>query len=451
MSVQSADQSHKMGPVLATFLVAGNMIGSGVFLLPATLALTGSLTVIGWVVASVGALLLAASFAYLARLRPMAHGVVSYVSGGLGRFLGFEAGFAYWLSCIVGNLAIGLAAVGYLAFFFPALKEPLNTAMTTVGLVWTLTFANIVGPKFIGRLHGGALAIGLLPIFAATLLGWIYFDPEIFRASWNVTAQTAKPGEPGMSDLTAMSASIVPIFWAFLGFESASVCARVVRDPHRNVPLATFGGVILAAVIYIAASAAVFGVIPAIELKDSTAPFADVVAKLAGAGVAGLVAACAVLKASGTLGGWVMVSAQTTQAGVEEGYLPKVLSSAHPHGIPVRELIILAVLMSIVAFATLQPTINQQFNVLINVAANLSLAVYGLCCLVLLRWAGELGGHALAARVLAVLGVSFVVWAIVSGDPEMIKVQGWLFLASLPLWALVWWTRRRDAAPKTTA
>lgn len=446
MSVQAADHSHKMGPVLATFLVAGNMIGSGVFLLPATLALVGSLTVVGWVVASVGALLLAGTFAFLSRLRPDAHGVVSYVTGGLGRFFGFEAGFAYWLSCIVGNLAIALAAVGYLAYFFPDLKVPLATAITTVGLVWLLTLANIVGPKFIGRLHGAALAIGLLPIFAATVLGWIYFDPEMFRASWNVTAQAATDGV-GQSDLQAMSAAIVPIFWAFLGFESASVCARVVRDPKRNVPLATFGGVILAAVIYIAASAAVFGVLPAMVLKDSTAPFADVVAQLAGAGVAGLVAACAVLKASGTLGGWVMVSAQTTQAGVEEGYLPKVLSTAHPHGTPVRELIILGVLMSLVAFGTLQPTINQQFNVLINVAANLSLAVYGLCCIALLRWAGELGRHALTGRVVAVLGLAFAVWAIVSGDPEMLKVQGWLFLASLPIWGLIWWTRRREAAP----
>jgi arginine:agmatine antiporter len=437
-----------MGPVLATFLVAGNMIGSGVFLLPATLAVTGSVTVIGWIVASVGALLLAATFAYLSQVRPEAHGLVSYTTQALGRFLGFEVGFAYWLSCVVGNLAIALAAIGYLSFFFPVLKDtPIMSALATAALIWLLTFANIMGPKVIGRLHGGSLIVGLLPILAATILGFVFFDPDMFRNSWNVTGLT-DPQHVHKSDFNAVSASIVPIFWAFLGLESASVCARVVKDPKKNVPMATFGGVILAAVIYIAASAAVFGVMPALVLKDSAAPFADVVGRLAGAGIAGVVAACAVLKASGTLGGWVMVAAQTTQAGVEEGYLPKVLSRPGFDHTPVRELLILGVLMTVIVFASLQPTINQQFTVLINVASNLSLAVYGLCCIALLRWAGELAKGAVMARVVAVLGLAFSAWSILAGDPEMLKVQGWLFVASLPLWALLWWTGRPKPAPQ---
>ncbi|MBX7250038.1 MAG: amino acid permease [Caulobacteraceae bacterium] len=439
--------AHKMGPVLATFLVAGNMIGSGVFLLPATLALTGSVTAVGWVVASVGALLLAATFAYLSRLRPDAHGVVGFVSEALGRFLGFEAGFAYWLSCVVGNLAVAVAVIGYLAFFLPVLKEtPVITATATAAAIWLLTLANIVGPRFIGRLHGASLIIGLLPIIAATVLGFLYFDVEAFKASWNVTASLDPAG--AKSDGQAISSSIVPIFWAFLGLESASVCARVVRDPARNVPVASFAGVGLAAVVYIAASVAVFGVLPAAALAESTAPFADVVGKLAGAAIAGAVAACAVFKAAGTLGGWVMVAAQTTQASVEGGYLPKFLSKpGKPHA-PTRELLVLAVLMTAISFATLQPTIGKQFGVLINVASNLSLAMYSLCCVALLRWGGELGRGALGARVIAALGLAFSVWSIVAGDPEMLKVQGWLLVASLPIWGLLWWTGRPKPAPQ---
>lgn len=428
-----AAHARKMGPWLASFLVAGNMIGSGVFLLPVTLAVIGSMTVIGWVIAAVGALLLGAVFAFLSRLRPNAHGLVSQVTEALGRFMGFEAGFAYWLSCVCGNIAVGVAVVGYLAFFFPILKEPLWTATAVAGSIWALTLANIVGPKFIGRLHGASLALGLLPIIAATVLGFLYFDAEMFRASWNVS---------GKAEIPAISGAIVPIFWAFLGLESASVCARAVRDPDRNVPLATFGGIGLAAVIYIAASVAVFGALPAAVLAGSTASFADVVAKFMGAGIGGLVAACAVIKASGTLGGWVMVTAQTTQAGVEEGYLPKVLSQHHPHGVPVRELIILGVLMTIITFATMQPTLAKQFGVLINVTSNLSLAVYAMCCVALFRFAGELGRWANLARLTAFLGAAFSVWSIAAGDPEMLKVQGWILLVSLPLWALVWWTTR---------
>ena len=102
--------------------------------------------------------------------------------------------------------------------------------------------------------------------------------------------------------------------------------------------------------------------------------------------------------------------------------------------------------MTAIGFATMQPTIAQQFGVLINVATNLSLAVYGLCCIALLRWSGELEQRVLTARVCAVLGLAFAVWAIASGDPEMLKVQGVLFLVSLPIYALIWWAARSRAA-----
>ena len=436
MSIATADtgQGHKMGPALATFLVASNMIGSGVFLLPATLATVGSITVVGWVIAGLGALLLAAVFAFLSRVRPDATGIVEHVTGSLGRFLGFEAAFAYWLTCTIGNIAIAVAVVGYLAFFIPVLKGPMAGAAAAVAVIWILTFANIIGPRFVGRLNGLALGVGLLPILAAAGLGWLHFDAELFRQSWNVT---------GKPDAQSVAPALVLVFWAFLGLESASVCARVVRNPERNVPLATYGGVALSAVLYIVASAAVFGVMPAAELARSTAPFADVVERLAGAGVAAAVAACALLKASGTLGGWIMVTAQTTRSSAEAGYFPKVLSSMREDGVPVRDLIVLAVLMTIVAFATVQPTVGEQFGVLINVATNLSLAVYALCCVALVRGAGKLGRWQGAAVVTAVAGFAFSVAVIALSDAELLKVQGWLFLLSLPLFGLVWWMGRR--------
>ena len=70
-------QHRKLGPVLATIVVAGNMIGSGIFLLPATLAGVGSVTLIGWLAASLGAVALALMFGKLARRQPMAGGPAS--------------------------------------------------------------------------------------------------------------------------------------------------------------------------------------------------------------------------------------------------------------------------------------------------------------------------------------------------------------------------------------
>ncbi len=430
----TAEGRHKMGPVLATFHVAGNMIGSGVFLLPATLATIGSVSIIGWVVTTLGALLLAAIFSLLARVRPAAGGLVAFVGDGLGRFFGFEAAFGYWLTCTIGNVAIALAVVGYLSFFIPALKAPLFAAAGTSAVIWLLTLANIVGPRFVGRMHGAALLIGLLPIAAAAVLGWLAFDPAVFRASWNVS---------GHSDIKAVGLTLVMVFWAFLGLETGAVCARVVRNPERNVPIATFGGVALAAIVYLLASAAVMGVLPAAVLAQSAAPFADVVARIVGAGVAGIVAACAIAKASGTLGGWILVTAETNRASAEAGFLPRFVSRSDGDGPPVRDLIVLASLMTVVAFVTASPTIGEQFGVLINVSTNLALAVFALSSAALFRFAGGMSSGRGLARAVAVAGVLFCVGVIAASEPQLLQVQAWLFLLSLPLWALIVWNGRR--------
>src|SRR5690606_12879825 len=127
-----------------------------------------------------------------------------------------------------------LAVTGYLTVLVPAIDTPLARTATTAAVIWLLTFVAILGPRAIGRLHGLTLAVGLVPLLAAGTLGWLWFDPELFARSWNVG------GEPASQ---AVFGSLVSVFWAFVGVEAATMVARMVRDPERNVPLATMGGV----------------------------------------------------------------------------------------------------------------------------------------------------------------------------------------------------------------
>ncbi len=144
-------QHRKLGPVLATIVVAGNMIGSGIFLLPATLAGVGSVTLIGWVVASVGALALALLFGKLARRKPLAGGPATYAFDAFGPFVGMQTSLWYWASCLIGNIAIATAASGYLAVFFGIHPSAVQGAMITIALLWLVTFVNMVSPRFVGR------------------------------------------------------------------------------------------------------------------------------------------------------------------------------------------------------------------------------------------------------------------------------------------------------------
>lgn len=392
-----AEAQRGLGPVTATFLVAGNMIGSGLFLLPASLAAIGSAALIGWAVAAGGAMLLAGVFAVLGTLRPDPNGLVRYPAEGLHPAAGFAAWLAYWVSCWFGNVAIAVAAVGYLAVFLPQLIGPWPTALAAIAVIWLMALANLRGPRVVAWLSGSTLLVGLVPIVAAIVFGFAAFDREIFLGSWNVSGRPLGQVIPG---------SLVLIFWAYLGLESATVAAKTVDNPRRNLPIAALAGVALASVVYAAATAAVMGVIPAVQLAQSTAPFADVISRLVGPLAGAIVAACALAKTLGTLGGWILVGAEAGRSGAAYGYLPKWLAPHDPAArLPARDVVLTATLMSLTALVTLSPTLTRQFNALINVAVLANLGVYLLCALALLRFSRNA-----AVRLLAVAAAVFCLW-----------------------------------------
>ncbi|WP_282008278.1 amino acid permease [Brevundimonas aveniformis] len=408
----------KIGWGLAALLVTGNMIGSGVYLLPATLAPIGSSTLIGWIVATIGALLLAGVFAGLGRLRPRDDGPTEYTGQSLGRFFGYQTSLAYWAGNWVGNVAIALAATGYLAHFFPVLKDQWPGALCTIGLIWLTTFIYMAGPRAVARFGGLTLLIGLIPLAIAIIAGAMAFDAEVFTASWNPDGAPLSQSVP---------ASMALIFWAFLGFESAGVIALRLRNPERDVGRATYAGVALSAVVYIAVTAAVFGVIPASALAESTSPFADLAVRVIGASAAGLVAVCAVAKTLGTLGGWMMLTGETARAGASQGFLPRVFGRGAIT--PPANPLVHAGLMTVIALLSAQPRLADQFGLLIGATTVLFLVVYSLCAVALMRfsrrpwdWISALGG------------LAFSIWAVAMSGWTLLGIAIGFFVLTTLIW-----------------
>ena len=358
---------RKLGPVLATIVVAGNMIGSGIFLLPATLARVGSVTLIGWVAASLGAVALALLFGKLARRQPMAGGPASYVFDAFGPFAGMQVSLWYWTSCLIGNVAIAAAASGYLAAFLGLSPGPAVMAFITISLLWLATAVNMVSPRFAGLFNGPLLLAGLVPLLLIGTAGWFMFDPAQFRDNWNVS---------GASDLAAVKQSLVLVFWAYLGLESASVAAAVVENPERNVAIATIAGVLLAALIYMTVSAAMMGLASASDLANSSAPFALVAGKIFGPVAGPLVAAAGMLKALGTLAGWVLLTAQTSRAAADHGLLPQLFARTRAGDTPVAGLMTAGLVGTGGVLITISPTLGQQFGLLSEASTLFCLLMY---------------------------------------------------------------------------
>ena len=422
------EDRHKLGWGLAALVVAGNMIGSGVYLLPATLAPVGSSSLVGWIVAGGGAVTLALVFAALGRLQPDADGLSGFAERGLGRFFGFQTTLAFWTACLVGNVAIAVATTGYLGFFFPVLKGPVAATFCNLGLIWLTTGAYILGARAASRFAALALAIGLVPIVIAVAAGIMAFSADTFTASWSPS---------GNSLLQSVPASLAVIFWAFLGVESAAVLSVRVKNPARDVGRASIAGVLLASAVYVAASVAVFGVIPADVLAQSSSPYADLTARVFGASIGAAVAACAVIKAVGTLSGWVMLGGETARAGARRGYLPSGFGAGEHT--PIANPLLGGAIMSVVAVISGQPTLGGQFGMLVGVTSVLSLVVYGLCSASLFRLA-----RWTRARGVAALGLLFTSAAVVAAAPGYILPTAVFFVATTGIWFAV---MRKPAAP----
>jgi len=369
------DGQAKIGPFLAMMVVAGGMIGSGVYLLPASLAAFGSISILGWLLAILGSALLAGVYSALAILRPGEAGLFSHIQDALGPGVGFVAGLLYWFP--VASVPIALALTGYLSFFIPSVASGTASTLTTLAVIWLLLGVNYVGPKFVSRFSGWTLFIGLAPILLVAIGGWFFFKPTVFAASWNVTGRGA---------LAVVPASAVQAFWALVGLEYAAIVAPMVRDPTRNVPIATFGGLGIAAVVYLSASAAIMGLLPASVLVKSNAPFADAARPWIGAGIAAVIALCAMLKAAGALGSSNLALMEAGECEAVSGHLfpgrpPR--TTVRP---PAISFIIFGVIMSAAVILSASPLLSRQFTMVTNVIVVIETLVYLCACLALIRF-----------------------------------------------------------------
>jgi amino acid transporter len=421
--MSSATAPKKIGVLLATFVVANNMIGSGFFLRPASLASQGGVTAISWLIGTVIAIVLGAAFARLARDYPQLDCPDDYVRPALGRDMGFLATTLYWAAAWMGNNAIAVAAFGYLVILMPL--DGNDTGVRLVGqlaLIWAVFAINLLGPRPVAKFQSFCVIFGLLPVAAVLIGGWGHFDTDVYAAAWNVTER---------SDAAVVFANLAPVFWAFVGLETGAMVAGIVDDPDRNVPRATIAGVVLAGVVYLVSSVLVMGIVPHEELAASGAPFALVAAAIFGPWAALAIAAAAGLKATGTLGGWMLVTGEAGARAAQRGYLPKFFAKMLPNGAAAWGLLFVAVAMTVIAFATLAPTVAGQFGTIIGMVTLLIVLAYLAAGLSLMVGTPErpsgTGDRLLGATALLACSVLIFTspWSMIAGA-AVVAVVAWI-------------------------
>lgn len=417
----------------ATALVVGNMVGSGIFLLPASLRAYGGVSLVGWAFTSVGAFLLALVFSWLARTVPNSGGPYAYARAGLGEFPGFLVAWGYWTSFLPGNAAIAVAMVGYLAFFVPALaSDPALGALVALAAIWLLVWVNARGVREAGGVQLATTLLKLLPLVAIAVAGLALFH----------VAHLLPFNASGQSTLSAVSSTAALTMWAFLGLESATVPAADVERPERTIPLATVFGTAVTAVVYIAGTVAVMGVVEPATLAHSTAPFADAASALFGPWAAVVVAAGAVVSCFGALNGWTLLLGKVPAAAAADGLMPRVFDRRSRRGTPAAGLVISSVFVTLIVAANYTRGLVGTFTFLILLATLGSLVPYAFSVIAFVALGRRRPGLMHASQVVvALLALAYSVWAIVSVGVEALVWGAVLLLAGVPVY--VWMVRGR--------
>lgn len=352
-------KSNKIGVVQLTILTMVNMMGSGIIMLPTKLAEIGTISIVSWLVTAIGSTALAYAFAQCGMFSKKSGGMGGYAEYSFGKAGNFMANYTYGVSLVIANTAIAISAVGYGSELLGATLSPLSIALWTIFTLWLATVLNFGGARITGNISSFTIWGVIIPVVGISIIGWKWFDGSMYVNSWN---------PHNVPTFEAIGVSISMTLWAFLGLESACANADAVENPEKNVPIAVLGGTLGAAVIYIVSTNVIAGIVPNLELANSTAPFGLAFAHMFDEIVGKVIMVLMVMSCFGSLLGWQFTIAQVFKSSAEEGYFPAFFKKVTSKDAPVVGMITITALQTLLSLMTISPSLNKQFNVLVDLA-----------------------------------------------------------------------------------
>ncbi len=403
------------------------MIGSGVFLLPASLAAYGAISIIGWICASIGAILLALIFGYLGKLAPdTTGGPYAYTRLGLGRFPAYLVAWGYWISIWCTNAAIAVALVGYLEVFFPMLgHNQLLSVFTGLGFIWLFTWVNSKPIKTVAFVQLITTILKVVPIMLIGFIGIAYIKMDHFTP-FNLS---------GTSSLSAITATTMLTLFAFLGMETATIPSSSIKNAASTIKKATVFGTFITIIVYILSSVAIMGIVPPDVLVTSNAPFADAAALFWGESAKYIVAAGAVIATLGALNGWILIQGQIPMAAAQDQLFPKIFGKTNHHTSPITGIIISSILASILMGLNYTKSLVDAFTFMMKLSTLSVLTPYVLSAisLLILIYRKE-KKIPLSKTIISGVSILFCIWVIIGCGAETVLWGFALLVLGIPFY-----------------
>jgi len=425
-------QNQKIGLLAATSLVVGNIIGAGIFVLPASLGKFGSISIVGWLFTATGALILAKIFSnFSKKLKGKSGGPYIYSKVVFGDFIGFLVAWGYWISCWVNNAAIAVAIVSALSFFFPELvTNPFYATLTGLSFIWVFTFTSSKGIKSSGNIQILTTIAKLIPLVLIILFGFFIFDLEIFP-EFNLTDQ---------NDFEILPIVAVMTLYAFLGLECASIPAENIKNPEKTIPKATMAGTLISTLIYILSTIVLFGIISAENLINSPAPFAEAGEIIGGKYFGFLISAGAAISAIGALNGWILITSYMPMTMANDRLFPKVFAKKNKKGFPYLSLLLGSILTSIVMTMNYTDGLVDRFEFLILLTTLSTLIPYFFVSVSYILFHVEkrlFKINSFRSVILGLFGSLYSLWAIFGSGIDSIFYGTILLILGIPLYLIL--------------
>jgi len=429
-------------------LVVGNIIGSGIFLIPAALAAYGSISLWSWVFSSVGAILLALVFSRLNRQIPHTGGAFLYAYHVYGEFVAFAIAGSYWFSWCVGIASTAIPLVGFFGLFWPSFDHndphwsPLAALFLKIGVVWLGTIINILGIKLVGRLQLITTILKFTPLVLIAVIGLYHMQWSNLGTFYNIS---------GQSNWVAFTGGAALTLYAFIGLESAVVPADEISNP-RTIAKATVIGTALCGLIYIGDTLVMLGLFPATTLKNSASPFADAATYLFGPVGAYLIAITAIISIVGCISGSILVQVQDAMAAADRGLFPKIFAKRGRFQTATWGFIISAVIMTSLLLMTASNGLMEQFTFLVLLTTLSMLIPYFVSSvaelMLLLKHSKQFNRRKLIANMsIAFLGSMFAFLMMLGSGKEVLSAGCLLFFALFWFYWLLKVFRPQAAAP----
>ncbi|MET1014064.1 MAG: amino acid permease [Paenisporosarcina sp.] len=450
------NSNRKLGLWILTALVVGNMVGSGIFMLPRSLSEVASPAGVlsAWLVTGFGVLMLALVFGNLALRKPNLSGGPQIYAKELFKtdsnastLSGFMSSWGYWIGNLAGNIAIITTFAGYLSTFFPALVN--QAELFTIGsftlrvgnaltftvctlLLWFVHFIILNGMERAGKINFVATATKVIAFLLFIVVGLFAFQKS------NILPFVApRFDELGQSIglIGQVNSAAVATLWAFIGVESAVVFASRAKKPI-DVKRATMLGLLIALVIYVGISTLVLGMLNHDVLVASDKPLIDAITTVLGPIGGKILAAIGLISLFGSTIGWVMLSAEIPYQAAKQGLFLPSFEKVNKKGIPVYSLVVTNILGQLFIFSTISNTIASAFNFIIIVATLSYLVPYFISSAFQLKlvFTGETytnNRSRYTDGIIGVLATVYSAWVIYAGTADIKTFTfGVLLLAS---------------------